>query len=430
MSRSSHPPTADQDEVFWQAQEKRKKGALHQPCCTQSKMSWALMDIPGNLAVVIHGEFDCLNCFHHHVGRNAFRFYSTRLTSQQITLGDTRRPLAHLLRLIAEQRRPDAIVVLGTCPVAVIGDRFDEVVDDVARATSIPMVALHTNGLALSSLMACQDWLFSALAGLPQLPSPADERRANVIGMPELGGQAAEPIAVLGAAGIEVAGFYPHGASLDDWRSIGHAGASFIADLTAYKRLTRQLTKYHQPVVEVPVPVGFEQTRRFYKIIGDHFEVGDAIQAAIQAQEAEASHAVEAFRRRHQGTTLGMTVRMLNTYRVDQLVYDGLVDLPLFEELGFEVTLLVQGPPEEAPRFRQSMRDRGVQAPLVVFPGPWMLADALRRGRFQVCCVPDSSRNTAAEAGVPMVPSRSMAPYFAGIEGNLTLLERLIKESR
>ena len=153
--------TAKRDEDFWQKQEKRRQGRLGQPCCTQSKMSWALIHMPGNFALVIHGEEDCLNCFHHHTGRSASQVYSTRLTEYQITSGETQRPLRHLLHLIADQKKPEAIIVLGTCPVEVIGDRFETVVDQVAEETGIPMAALHTSGLKLTRLVDMQDWLYN-----------------------------------------------------------------------------------------------------------------------------------------------------------------------------------------------------------------------------------------------------------------------------
>ena len=129
------PETAKSDEAFWKTQEVRQKGVLGQPCCTQSKMSWALVHMPGNFALVIHGEQDCLNCFHHHTGAGATNVFSTRLTEYQITSGNTQRPLEHLLNMIVTQREPDAIVVLGTCPVEVIGDRFETVVDRVSEET-------------------------------------------------------------------------------------------------------------------------------------------------------------------------------------------------------------------------------------------------------------------------------------------------------
>ena len=87
------------DEAFWRRQERRRERGLGQPCCTQSGMSWTLIDMPGNFAVVIHGEFDCVNCFTHHSGRSATQYYSTRLTDRQLTLGETADPLRRCLQL-------------------------------------------------------------------------------------------------------------------------------------------------------------------------------------------------------------------------------------------------------------------------------------------------------------------------------------------
>ena len=95
---------------------------LGQPCCTQSGMSWTMIDMPGNFAVVIHGESDCLTCFLHHTGRSTHRIYSTRLTEEMLTTGRTEKALRTCLELIAAEERPELVLVLGTCPVEVIGD--------------------------------------------------------------------------------------------------------------------------------------------------------------------------------------------------------------------------------------------------------------------------------------------------------------------
>ena len=67
------PQLAARDEAFWRRQEKRRERGMGQPCCTQSGVSWSMIDVPGDFAVVVHGEYDCTNCFHHHIGRSARR---------------------------------------------------------------------------------------------------------------------------------------------------------------------------------------------------------------------------------------------------------------------------------------------------------------------------------------------------------------------
>ena len=99
------------DEQFWKKQQRRRDRQLGQPCCTQSGMSWSMIDMPGNFAVVIHGEYDCVNCFHHQRGQSAIQYYSTRLTEAQLTTGRTEEPLRRCLELIAERQQPEGVVV-------------------------------------------------------------------------------------------------------------------------------------------------------------------------------------------------------------------------------------------------------------------------------------------------------------------------------
>lgn len=469
MSVRFPPEVEARDEAFWQAQERRKKGLLGQPCCTQSKMSWALMDVPGDFAVVIHGEFDCLNCFHHHLGVSAHQFYSTRLSDLQITTGDTQRPLEHLLRLIVAERTPAAIIVLGTCPVEVIGDRFEVVAERVSKDTGTPILAMHTSGLKLTSLTDCQDWLFERLASLPQgepidqgwvtaasevamdvvlsdapvstaraealharlaaLPAPRpDGRRVNLLGLPDAH---PEPLAVLGGLGVVANGFFPHGASLDHWRSIGHAEAAYTVDASVFPQLSERLREgYGQRVVDVQLPIGVAATERFYATIADDLGLTDALEAAIAPVRAGGAAAVEAARSEIQGARLGMTIRMLNTYQVDRVVQMGLGDLEHLREVGFDVTLLVQGPLEEGPKFEASLRAAGVDVPCITFPGPFVLGDLLRDEGFDVAIVPDSSRNTARRVGIPMLAARSLQPWFAGVEANVGVLVDLVRQGR
>ena len=427
--RDAHPIPPASDEAFWQAQEKRKQGALGQPCCTQSKMSWAMIDMPGDFAVVIHGESDCLNCFHHHNGRNAARYFSTRLTEAQITTGETQGPLRHLLHMIADQLAPDAVIVLGTCPVEVIGDRFEIVVDAVAEETGVPMVALHTSGLKLSTLSAMQDWLHSTLAGLPQLPAPPSVAgRLSLFGMPERGALGPETRALLEGAGITIHGLYPDTAGLDGWRSVSHAEASAVVDADASPRLVATLERQGSAVREIPLPIGVQQSVAALETIGEAIGVSDALASVLAPARDEANRRLEAFRASHDATRLGMAIRMLNTYRSDQLAHDGLGDLPFLLECGFDVTLFIQGPPEEAPRFEETLRAMDVHCPVRVFPGPFQLVEHFNAEGIALAYAPDSTLNLLRRAGIPSIPSRVLAPWLEGVAHNLTLLEQLVEE--
>lgn len=424
-------PAASRDEAFWQRQQKRREEKLGQPCCTQSGFSWSMMDIPGDFAVVVHGEFDCLNCFHHHTGTSAVRFYSTRLTEEMLTTGRTEQALRSCLELIARVERPEVVLVLGTCPVEVIGDRFGGVVDEVSARTGVPMIPLRTHGLALSSQPRMLDWLFRTLATLPPSPRPEGQRpRINLVGAPNRRGAIGEARAVLGAAGVEVNGSYPEGAALPDWRGISHAMDAFVVDPGMFPRLVETLAEQGQRVHEVPLPIGLGPTLALYGAVAQ--ALGVSVDAAVEPLLDAARRAIEAFRRDHGGLRLAVALRMLNNYSAQALAYDGLGELAALQELGFEVELLVQGPPEPAAlaAVGERLRARGCDLPYRAFPGPFALAQVLREGRFQACILADSSAEAARQAGLPMLPTGSLSPWLRGVPRSVELLRGALRGRR
>jgi hypothetical protein len=469
--------TAPQDEAFWQQQEARISGALGQPCCTLSGMCSLLRSMPGRFAVVIHGERDCLNSFHLDQGPAVINFFTTGLSEREVTSGLTQEPLKNCLERVAAEHGPgppQVVFVLGTCLVEMIGDRFERVVDEMSQKSGVPMVALHASGLKLGSQGEMLDWLFETLADLPpaETVAPGWFRRAgtlgfdlfirqrqrdrnaagelfkrcsglesprraepgrslNFVGLPEGGGGGRmEPVVVLEGLGLEVNGIYPYGASLDDWRSIGHAGTSFVVDRQLYPRLIGRLESVGQRIVEIPLPVGLAQTDRFYRIVGEACGLGVKLDEYLREQGRKAKKQLDVFGQRRGKLRMAMGIRLLNNYRPDQLAYGGLGDVVALAEMGFDLTLLVQGPPEERSRkeFKSLLASRGCELPFEVFPDPWSLSGRLQAGRYDVAYLADHSREEAAKAGVPMIVSRGLAPFFSGISRNLATMDRLLDE--
>ncbi len=450
------PSDDDQrDDAFWREQQRRRERRFGQPCCTQSGMSWTMIDMPGDFAVVIHGESDCLNCFHHHIGQSAANYYCTRLTEAQLTSGATAEPLRRCLRLLAE-KAPEAVIVLGTCPVEVIGDRFETTVEEVALETGLPMVALHTSGLALSTQGAMLDWLFETLASLPPGPrrdrraqrratehaiealfpfharraeqEPPDATRASVnligvdAGMPGL----PEPVRLLERAGIGVNGVYPTGASIGDWRAIGDADVSFMTDPALFPKLTARLEACGQDVLPVPLPVGFAQSLALYQRVGQRLDVAEEVSRAIAVAVSEAEDALGQVREVTSGARLAAGIRMQTTYGAHALVYGGLGEVFALTEMGFDVELLVQGAPESADAFAEALAEQGCALPFRVFSGPWELGRFLADGDYRLCCLSDSSREEANKAGLSLIEAGSLARYLDGVVKNARLVQRLL----
>jgi len=409
-------------EAFWRQQERRRQ-TLGQPCCTQSNMSWSLIDMAGDFCVVIHGESDCLNCFFHHNGRRALDYYSTRLSETQLVAGDTLDPLRHLLRLLATERRPAAVLVLGTCPVEVISDPFEPVVHEVSAETGVPMVALRTHGLTLMRLVECQDWLYATLAELGA--PPAERHGVNLIGLPP-GPASEEARQVLEAAGVPVNGLYPNQTRFDAWQSIHDAAHSFVVDTSTVPRLSQSLRDGGQQVHDVPVPIGLYQTTRYYGLVGDRLGRLEAIESATAGLARAHEARWLTLKARLAGRVIAMGIRMLKTHRTDLLAYEGLGALEMLRGLGMEVVVLVQGPPEARETFRARLEALGhAEQRMEVFRGPWELGQvATEVGADAVVCS-DVARKVVEEAGLPMISSSAWRPFYAGIPHNLDLLERL-----
>jgi hypothetical protein len=452
------------DEPFWQRQEKRIQGAVGQPCCTLSGISSGLITMEGDFAVVIHGEDECAACFLHY-GPAAHRFFCTGLTEKHFVTGETAEPLRRCLTLVAEHLRPSAIFVLGACPVEVIGDRFETVVEAVnADYPNIPMRPLHTSGLKVGSQAAMSDWLYSTLVSLPAVapmdpswrtkvgelgmdlvdafldldpaallerhrqaaelakPKPLDrDICVNFLGMPaiaDLGGYQAEWLEVLEQVGLQVVGNYPYSASLDDWRAIKHARTTFVVDRANYPRTIAELEAAGQQVIEVPLPVGVSQSDAFYKIVGEATGRLDAIEAAVAPRREDAMAAIGRFRERFEGQRMAMGLRQLNNYRADQLAYQGLGDYDALSELGFRITLMVQGPPEKKEKFAALFESRGMTDPFMVYPEPWNLSAYLGGDRFDIAYMADHCRGEARKAGVPMIVCRLLYPGYDGVPKN------------
>lgn len=459
------------DEAFWLAQEKRVQGAFGQPCCTLSGISTWLMAMDGQFAVVVHGEDECAACFRH-VGPSNFRFFCTGLTEHHFVTGETAPRLRRCLELVAEEVDPDAIIVLGACPIEVIGDRFETVVAEMqARYPDLPMVAMHTSGLNVGSQSVMLDWLFSTLAtfrvpspldnrwhrelgaltetlmrsyhsgdphamaaaqaaaaSLRAPPTPPPERCLNLIGLPKRSGGTAEYDEVLDRLNLLAVANYPHDSSFRDWGAITYAKASLVADANLYPRLMGTLREAGQEIVQVPLPVGLSQTDAFYEAIGTTFACLDQVREAVAQRRDVAVAHVERVRSRCNGMKLAMGLRMLNNYSADQLAYGGLGDFQALIELGFDVTILVQGPPEKRSKFQVMFDRMGFDRPFEVFPEPWNMSEHLIAGKFDVAYLADHCRAEARKAGVPMIVSRDFDPFYGGIAGNLDHLERTLRQ--
>jgi nitrogenase molybdenum-iron protein alpha/beta subunit len=415
------------DEAFWLKQEARVQGATAQPCCTLSGVTTGLTAIRGNFAVVVHGEDECVSSFRN-VGPAAARFFCTGLTDRNFTLGETAQELDHCLTLIADEIRPEAVFILGTCPIEVIGDRFEECVSKVAaRYPEIAFVPMHTSGLKVGTQADMLDWMFSSLAGLPPKQIDLPENTINLLGLPDRFGPSQSNWMRL----FELMGLHPRmfpaNSSLDDWRSIRQASVTYVLDRQLYPKLVGLLEEASCSVVDVQLPVGVDATTTLLSTVAAHSTVHDGWEERLAEERHHAEELVEDFRARHSGLRLALGLRMLNNYTSDSIAFAGMAEYDFWKELGFEITLLMQGPVEKAPRFKEMLAARGFDHPFEMFPEPWTLADHLGPNRFDLAYLPNHCRAEANKAGVPMITSQRLQPWFDGVTHNIDMVESALR---
>jgi nitrogenase molybdenum-iron protein alpha/beta subunit len=415
------------DEPFWQKQERRRERQLGQPCCTQSGISWTLIDMPGRFAVVIHGEYDCVNCFKHNAGRSSWQYFSTRLSEGQLTSGDTAGPLRRCLELIVQHDSPDAVIVLGTCPVEVIGDQFQTVVDAVSSETGVPMVALHTSGLKLSTQQDMLDWCFDTLVGIEPPTLKPEPNTVALIGMPNDAGGSAEIKSILDGTNLSLHGSFPQGASLSDWKKLANSDQLLVSDVAMFPRLMTRLGQSVGQITEVPLPYGLEQSMTVYRHLSAL--AAGPLNPHLDELQTQAQAAVDGFRERWAGTRMALGIRMHNSNQLNMVARGGLGHVRLFTELGLDVTLLIQGSPDPSmrPIWTELLAEHGVDLPFDVFAGPYAVGECIERGNYQIACVADWMHQQTNDTGVPTVFSHQMRAWLTGVTPNIRHIERVLE---
>ena len=118
---------------------------------------------------------------------------------------------------------------------------------------------------------------------------------------------------------------------------------------------------------------------------------------------------------------------MIINYETDQLAYWGMGDYEALREMGFNVKVMVQGPPEKREVFRKTFARYGYDMDFEIFKEPWSLSEHLDGGRYDVAYLADHCRAEAKKAGVPMIVIREFDPFYGGLPPTLDHLDHLLK---
>lgn len=430
MERPCVPTPSASDEEFWRRNEGYFTERLGQPCCTLAGISSLLAHMPGEFAVVVHGEMDCLNNFSHAKGVSLPRFYCTNITQKEFSSGDTARPLRECLEAVISERRPKAIFILSMCLMEMIHDDFPAVAAEVSKRFGVPIVALRTSGLQVVSQAEYTDAFYLRLAGLFEAPPAREPGLVNIVGLPRLEPAEKEELGrVLKLAGLRLNASFPEEGSLEHWRLLRSAEANLIVDGPLYPKFVEGLAGLGMACEDVPLPVGLASTRSFFTALGRRGGRAPEVEPSVIQMMEAASRKVAAFREQFSGLRLAAGLRMSNFSAPGQLALDGLAEIEAFVEMGFDVTLLVQGPPERKARgrFQDHLQGLGWSRPMMVFAEPNELPAFLGSGRFDAAYLGDHARGYAHDAGIAFIES-GLRPFFSGMEANVRRVARAVEQ--
>ena len=129
---------------------------------------------------------------------------------------------------------------------------------------------------------------------------------------------------------------------------------------------------------------------------------------------------------------MALGIRMHNSNQFNMVARDGLGHVRLFTELGFDVTLLIQGSPDPSMRdvWAELLAQRGLDLPFDVFPGPYAIGECLLRRPYRLACVADWMHEQVKDTGIPTVFSHQMQPWLSGVSANLDRLNRALETTQ
>ena len=194
-----------------------------------------------------------------------------------------------------------------------------------------------------------------------------------------------------------------------------------------FPKLMSKLKEYGQPCTEIPLPYGMSQTLDCLRQICSTLEATADLENLLSHICPALQEQLTSVRMQTTNRHLALTIRMRNSNQIQAISYYGLGVYEMFRELGFRITILIQGARDEAvlQRYRSVLTAHHIGAPMEVFTSPFELGTHLRQGNFDLVCVADQGQETAFQANLPAVQPDHFTMGLAGAASNWRHLQRL-----
>lgn len=413
---------------------------LQQRSCSLVGMANLLLLTRGNFAVVVHGPVDCTNIFLRHVPDPLFspdglldfssdRFFSSRLTDMDVSLGKSEEKLAGCIEEVIDTCRPEILFVLGTCLSEVIGDDIEKISSQVSEKKKVKIVAVPTSGLHPDRQGEIADTFEKMI--LQNIRKGGRKIRGGVAvaGLSLDDGEVEEIRRVLGASGLKLLTVVREFITLDDWREAARGELIAVIDSAAHPSMISVLEdRCGVECVDVPIPFGIEESMAFYGEIFSRMGKARAPGRALDKERKKTEIAAADTAAAMKGKRVAYETGSALGFRAGQHAGEGMAHAAVFEEMQMDVELLVQGvdSPENREEIERALSAAGARYPYRIFQDPGRLTDILIEGSYDLVYCSDGRREQTLRAHVPFLPLGSIRPLLGGMRRNAAMIEGIM----
>lgn len=406
---------------------------LSQSACLLEGLCINLHRTRGNFCVIIHSYKDCANIFPRAVPgglpSSNGRIFCTNISESDVMAGTTLDRLERCIRLVAEEKKPEAIYVFASCATMLIGDDIEGCAASVAADVSMPVVAVTASGFDDISQYRIIEWHAELMHLAGDKNAEIVPRSVNLLGYPE--DATGEIARTLESAGIKVNAWVQgciNGSSpLSEWKKLRAGSLNVVMEKELYGNLLETMKNENGiDYIEAPVPVGYSGTEKFYKKIAAKLGMTDEMKKATDGARKKAKTALDKTSKKLKGRKMAYSIGTDRNYEPHRVAMDGLAEAPFFMDLGVEIVVLIQGSPDPNRQLHinRQLKEMNIQAGFDIFVDNASLRPTLEKTRYDFIYCIESMAEMVGPTRTPMIGFGRLAMGYEGLLRNLDYIER------
>lgn len=212
---------------------------------------------------------------------------STNVTEKHIVFGGEDR-LKEQIQSTLEIMDGDIYVVVTGCMVEMIGDDVESIVKDFAGVEK-PIIAVSTPSFKGNSYYGYDLLLEGLIKQYIEPKKEKIEKQVNILGIVPgedifWKGNLKEIKRILRLIGIKANTLFGEGEDLNDIKNSANASLSIVLSEVYGKKAAETYKEVHNiPYITTQIPIGYIQTEKFIRKIGEHFNISKrAINKALE----------------------------------------------------------------------------------------------------------------------------------------------------